>query len=109
MTRSPLASALPTTPLLLLAPLLLALQACCGDEPREALSTPPDRECQTGVEVGFDIALWECVKGEHVIAYRTSSALTGCSGVTVERVPCGERTPFEREHADGTQSICDSL
>jgi hypothetical protein len=26
----------------------------------------------------------------------------------VERVPCGELTPFERAKTDGTQSICDS-
>jgi hypothetical protein len=94
--------------LLLLAPLILALQACCSEHPRAALSTPPDRECQTGVEAGFDIALWECINEEHVIAYRTSSAFGGCSGVTVERAPCGELTPFERTHTGGTRSICGS-
>jgi hypothetical protein len=108
MTRAPLASALPTTPLLLLAPLLLALQACCNEEPREALPTAPDRECKTGVEVGFDIAVWECVNDEHVVAFRESSAFTGCSGVTVQRAPCGQITPFERENSRGTQPICDS-
>ena len=97
----------PRHPLLLLAPLVLVLQACCTEEPREALSTPPDVECQTGVEVGFDIAVWECLNEEHVVAYRSSSAFTSCSGVTVERAPCGELTPFEQSHTDGTRPICE--
>lgn len=83
--------------LLVFVPLFLALEGCCAQEPRDALSTAPDRECRTGVEAGLDIAVWECVNQEHVVAYRRSSAFFGCSGVDVERVPCGQLTPFEQE------------
>ncbi|XXF79900.1 hypothetical protein P2318_09180 [Myxococcaceae bacterium GXIMD 01537] len=82
---------------LVLAPLLLALNGCCSEAPRDTFSTGPDRECQTGVEMGLDIAVWECAGQEHVVAYRKSSAFLGCSATTVERVPCGELTPFEKE------------
>ena len=82
--------------LLLLVPLSLALEGCCAHGPEEALSPPPDRECQTGVEVGQDIAIWDCVNQEHVVAFRNSSALFGCSAVQVQRVPCGQLTPFEQ-------------
>lgn len=91
---------------LLLAPLVLALQACCVSEPREALDTPPDIECQTGVEVGFDIAIWECVQDEHVVAYRRSAAIGTCSGVTMERAPCGQLTAFEQANSDELQREC---
>lgn len=107
MPRVPLSTVrLPA--LLLLAPLLLALQACCGDHPRDALDTPPDRECQTGVEAGYDIAFWECINGEHIVAHRKSAAIGTCSGVTEERVPCGQLTPFEQAHADDLQWECGS-
>lgn len=108
MIRSAFASARRPTRLLLLAPLVLALQACCNDEPRDALPTPPDRECRTGVEAGFDIAVWDCVNDEHVVAFRTSSAFTGCSGVTVQKAPCGQITPFERENARDSEPLCAS-
>ncbi|ADO69811.1 hypothetical protein [Stigmatella aurantiaca] len=93
---------------LLFVPLFLALQACCLGEPRKALDTPPDRECQTGVEVGYDIAIWECIQENRVVAYRSSSAFGSCSGITEERVPCGELTPFETANADEVQQECAS-
>ncbi|MCY1081545.1 hypothetical protein [Archangium lansingense] len=82
--------------LLLLVPLSLALEGCCDHGPEEALSTPPDRECMTGVEVGDDIAIWDCVDQQHVVAFRRASALFGCSAVQVQRVPCGQLTPYEQ-------------
>lgn len=82
----------------LLLPLLAVLEGCCSQEPKDVLSTSPDLECQTGVEVGLDIAVWECVDQEHVVAYRRSTAFAGCSVLQVERVPCGQLTSFEQEH-----------
>lgn len=110
MPRAPLSTARhPASHLwLLLAPLSLALQACCLSEPREALDTPPDIECQTGVEVGFDIAIWECVQDEHVVAFRRSAAIGTCSGVTMERVPCGQLTAFEQANSHDLQTDCAS-
>ncbi|WP_157759072.1 hypothetical protein [Cystobacter fuscus] len=45
----------------------------------------------------MDIAVWKCVGQEHVVAHRRSSAFLGCSALEVERVPCGQLTPFEQE------------
>jgi hypothetical protein len=95
-------------PLLLAAPLLLVLQGCCGDDPRDALPLPPDQTCRLGVEVGDDVAVWDCVDNEHVVAYRGSTTLFGCSGTSMERVPCGQLTPFEIKHgADAQRSVCE--
>lgn len=88
---------------LLLLPLLAALNGCCDQNPRDALPTTPDRECQWGVEVGIDVAVWECIDQKHVVAYRRSTALFGCSAVQVQQAPCGELTPIEQEY-DG--DIC---
>lgn len=82
------------------------LSGCCGDAPREALATAPDRECQTGVEFGYDVSVWECTGDEHVVAWRESSAFLGCSSTTVERVACGETTPFERSLSEADRVAC---
>jgi hypothetical protein len=79
-----------------LVALALSLGACCDEHPRDLYPQPPETVCQTGVEVGMDIAAWDCIHGERVVAWRTSSALLGRSDVKVERAPCGTPTAFER-------------
>jgi hypothetical protein len=84
------------------------LQGCGGDDPQDALPLPPDQTCRLGVEVGDDVAVWDCVDNEHVVAYRGSTTLFGCSGTSMERVPCGQLTPFEIKHgADAQRSVCE--
>jgi hypothetical protein len=82
-----------------------ALAGCCLEQPRHALPTAPDHECSTGTTHGFDIAVWDCVDGERVVAWRRSTEMT-CSGVTVERAACGEPTEVERELDEGERSEC---
>lgn len=85
--------------------LLVVLEGCQRCEhPATALPTPPDRECRVGVEVGADVAIWNCVDQKHVVSYTESTAFFGCSRSTVEEAPCGELTPFEKEFEDG--DIC---
>jgi len=97
---------LPALRLLLGSALLFTLPACCcAGLPRGALSTPPDVECMTGLEAGEDIAIWNCVDGGHVVAWRTSSPL-GCSGVTVQQAACGELTPFEQNLSQSERDQC---
>jgi hypothetical protein len=83
--------------------------ACCRDHPRDLYPQQPETECQTGVEVGMDIAAWDCINGERVVAWRTSSALMGCSDVKVERAACGTATAFERGMHAQDQTRCPLL
>lgn len=83
--------------------------ACCNEHPRDLYAQQPETECQTGVEVGMDIAAWDCIKGERVVAWRTSSALMGCSDVKVDRAPCGTPTAFERNMHEQDRTRCPLL
>jgi len=99
----------PSLRLALAAAALLAADACCcAGPPRGALSTPPDHECMTGLEGGYDIAVWDCLDGGRVVAYRWSSTV-GCSGVTVQRAACGELTTFETRLSDEDLAFCFGL
>ena len=89
-------------------PLLAVLEGCQRCEhPAGALPTAPDRECRVGVEVGADVAIWNCVDQKHVVSYVESTAFFGCSASEVEQVPCGELTPFEKKFEDG--NVCDEI
>lgn len=83
----------------------LVLAGCCWQHPRDALSSAPDHQCSTGSTHGFDIAVWDCVDDERVVAWRSSSEMM-CSGVEVERGPCGAPTAFERDLGDADRQEC---
>ena len=73
------------------------LAAGCSDRPWETFpsDTPPDRECRTGGDGGYDLYVWECAGGRRVAIYQFCAGLTGCRAAEREEVACGERTPIE--------------
>lgn len=87
----------------------LSSSACCDEHPRDLYAQQPETLCQTGVESGMDVAAWDCINGQRVVAWRTSSAFFGCSDVKVERAPCGTPTPFERGMHEQDRTRCPLL
>ncbi len=55
---------------------------------------PPDVQFQTGTTHGYDVFIWTCVDGEHVVVSQYSAEMR-CDIANIERVPCGTRTKLE--------------
>ncbi len=79
----------------------LGLAAACGGagwaEPWGAFpeKTPPDRQCSTGTSHGYDVYIWDCLRGEHVVVAKYSAEMS-CRAPTREASACGTLTPLER-------------
>lgn len=83
----------------LLLALPLALAGCCRD-PWNAypMATPPDQSCEVGGAVhGWDVYMWSCVGGQHVVVAQYSAEMT-CQAPVREAVACGATTTFETTH-----------
>lgn len=73
--------------------------ACGGGKPsrlKGAPTVPPDDQYETDGTFGYRVLSWTCYSGEHVvIAQSCGEGLTGCSGWTLDRAPCGTMTAQE--------------
>lgn len=77
--------------------------ACTSNKYIAAAGLPdPDRGYQTGTIYGYDLWIWECYQGKHIVVSRYSSEMT--RGLYNREVtPCGELTPIELQVADVEQ------
>ena len=79
------------------AVILVALIAagCCSDPWRVYPEhTAPDRTCSTGSVAGYDVYIWDCLRGQHVVVAQWSGEMS-CRSPVQERSACGTLTPLE--------------
>jgi hypothetical protein len=60
--------------------------------------TAPDRSCSTGSVQGYDVYLWGCLRGEHVLVAQYSAEMS-CQSPVRETSACGTTTPLEAKLA----------
>ena len=79
--------------------LACSLTGCCSD-PWKAFpeSTPPDTTCSTGNIHGYDVYIWSCLRGRHVVVAQYSAEMS-CRAPVRETSACGTPTPLERQLA----------
>lgn len=70
------------------------------------MPSPPDRQCRTGGEAGYDFYIWECLEGDHVVIGRYTSNAT-CGDPQMHSVPCGELTDWELEYESELGEDCE--
>ena len=58
------------------------------------MGTRPDRSCRTGSVQGYDVHIWNCVDGQHVVVYQYSAEMS-CKDAQREVAACGTLTPIE--------------
>jgi hypothetical protein len=76
---------------------LLVASGCCSDAwSAFPMSVMPDRSCSTGEVHGYDVYIWDCLEGEHIVVAKYSSEMA-CRSPVRERAPCGAATPLEAE------------
>lgn len=81
------------------AVILVALIAagCCSDPWRVYPEhTAPDRTCSTGSVAGYDVYIWDCLRGQHVVVAQWSGEMSCRSPVQEIRV---RHAHAAREHA----------
>ena len=71
----------------------------------------PDHTCQTGVESGRDVYIWNCRDGRHTVVHQMTSIFFLFPmklGAKQETAACGQLTVFEKEHdfVDGKSPEC---
>ena len=72
-----------------------ALGGCCHDPwVAHPEAVPPDRSCSTGSVQGWDVYVWDCLRGEHVVVAQYSAEMT-CEAPVRETSACGTTTPLE--------------
>ena len=61
-----------------------------------APTVPPDEQVQTEGVHGYDLFIWHCVGGQHVVVSQWSGEMS-CAAAKLERVACGQKTSVEIE------------
>ena len=91
---------------LIAAMLSAALLVSCCSEPWRAFPEKmlPDRSCSTGSVHGYDVYIWDCLRGQHVVVAQYSSEMS-CSSPVREVSACGTHTPLEARLAL-TPALC---
>ena len=75
--------------------IVILFQACSFNKYILAAGLPtPDRGYQTGTVFGYDVYIWNCYQGKHIVLYRESAEMR-TSPYAREEVECGELTPIE--------------
>ncbi len=75
----------------------VGLAGCCQD-PWEAFpeKNPPDRQCVTGGSAaGFDVYVWECLRGQRVVLAQYSAELS-CRKPERATAACGGETTLDK-------------
>lgn len=74
---------------------LLAVSSTSANKYIVAVGLPvPDDGFQTGSIYGYDVYVWNCLQGKHIVLYKYSAEMT--SGPYIrEEANCGEQTPIE--------------
>ena len=88
----------------------LALLAGCCQRPWQKfeMADPPDAECRVGESThGYDLYLWECVEGEHVVLGFYSAEMS-CADAEKQSAACGELTEWETTYADQLGAACEA-
>lgn len=87
----------------------LFLSACCA-KPWTAypMDTPPDAQCRVGAAThGYDLYVWDCVDGEHVVLGYYSAEMS-CEDAQRQTAACGELTEWEVTYADQLGENCEA-
>ena len=63
------------------------------------MAKAPDSSCFEGGTHGWEIFVWDCVDGKHVVVGQFSAEMT-CQAAIQQTAPCGERTQLEVEEVD---------
>jgi hypothetical protein len=66
----------------------------------------PDSGFQTGSIYGYDVFIWDCYQGKHIVLYHTSSEMTS-GPYSRQETACGELAPIEIQLANERKRILD--
>jgi hypothetical protein len=63
-----------------------------------APAVPPDEQYQTGSTHGYDVFVWRCFAGRHVVVSQFSAEMT-CGFAHLESSACGTLSEVEKQSA----------
>lgn len=70
--------------------------SCSFNKPLVASGLPdPDRAFQTGTVAGYNIYVWECYQGKHIVVFNVTAEMTS-GAYQRQEVACGEMTEIEK-------------
>ena len=78
--------------------LVLAAVSCCRRPWKVFPDMPgsPDQSYMTGTVYGYDVYIWECVKGERIVVFQYFAEMS-CRKAEMQKVACGRQAPIEKE------------
>jgi hypothetical protein len=78
--------------------LVMAAASCCRRPWSMFPDMPgsPDQSYRTGSVFGYDVYIWECLKGERIVIFQYSAEMS-CRKAEMQKVPCGQQAPIEKE------------